>query len=496
MLRDRYDPVDLFALFPQLGLTMEPALAQFDRLLDDDQLFANGKASMARRHRYTLCQGRSSTPVEVVLRLLVVQHLYNWSFAETEHFVSDSLVLRQFCRLGWERAPDDTTLIRWAQLIGPQTLEQLNERAVELARQHKVTRGRPRKRPNKLRVDTTVVATHIPHPTDSGLLGDGVRVLSRLVRRAKGMLAPERVAALGQAAFRSHTKTVRRLAQPMHRIARRRGEEAVEALKEADARLIAVARQSVREAQRAGVALQPETARGAQRLWGQLQQFVPLVEQGIQQAFRRVIAGEVMPAKEKLLSVFEPHTQVIPRHKAGKEVEFGRKLWPRARWKAASSRAGGFWKRAAGRTSRIWRPAYTATESAWAKRHICWQATGASRRGRTSSWLGKPASSGSCCRVSAGQGRSGGSRRRRALSGGAMASGQAWRDASACCAVASGGTAASIPATRGWGAGSAGGSSPPICCGSPACRRSAQPVRPTAVRKSSQQKNSPAWLLG
>src|SRR5215203_112705 len=99
--------------------------------------------------------------------------------AYPERFVNDSIVLRQFCRLYLQRTPDDTTLIRWANVIGSQTVASLNERAVELARSLKITRGR------KLRVDSTVVETNIHHPTDSALLSDGVRVLSRLLRRAK-----------------------------------------------------------------------------------------------------------------------------------------------------------------------------------------------------------------------------------------------------------------------------------------------------------------------
>src|SRR5215203_5382052 len=78
--------------------------------------------------------GRHSTPVEVILRMLIVKRLYGWGYEQTERFVSDSIVLRQFCRLYLERAPDDTTLIRWANTIGPETLCALNERAVELAR--------------------------------------------------------------------------------------------------------------------------------------------------------------------------------------------------------------------------------------------------------------------------------------------------------------------------------------------------------------------------
>jgi IS5 family transposase len=169
MIVDRYEAVNLFALVPQIQTDFEPELREFDRLLDDDLLFQRVKADLARRARQSLSRGRRSTPVEVILRVLVVKRLYRWSYEQTEHFVGDSLVLRQFCRVYLQRVPDDTTLIRWAQLLGPETLEQLNDRVMELARALKVTRGR------KLRVDSTVVETNIHHPTDSRLVGDGVR---------------------------------------------------------------------------------------------------------------------------------------------------------------------------------------------------------------------------------------------------------------------------------------------------------------------------------
>src|SRR5215469_9676740 len=178
MLRDRSAPVDLFALVPALALRFEPELAELDRLLEDDHLFQHIKADLSRRRPHTTETGRPSTPVEVILRLLVVQHLYDWSYAQTEHFVGDSLVLRQFCRVGFEPVPHHTTLMRWANLLQPETLHRLLDRVTELARSLKVTPGR------KLRIDSTVVATAIHYPTDSTLLFDGVRVLSRLVQRA------------------------------------------------------------------------------------------------------------------------------------------------------------------------------------------------------------------------------------------------------------------------------------------------------------------------
>lgn len=202
MLRNRYDRTDLFALVPQLGLRFEPQLEQLDRLLDDDEIVEAVRAAMARRSPRSRSRGRPATPVEVVLRMLVVKRLYGWSYEQAESFVTDSLVLRQFCRVYLEKVPDDTVLIRWADTIGPEALQALNDRVVPRARSLKVTRGR------KLRVDTTAVETAIHFPTDSGRVGDGVRVVSRLLRRAKAMLG-EAASDLGEA-FRSRVRTVRK----------------------------------------------------------------------------------------------------------------------------------------------------------------------------------------------------------------------------------------------------------------------------------------------
>jgi IS5 family transposase len=319
MLRDRYAPMDLFTFVPALSLALEPVLAQLDQLLDDDALVQGVKADLLRRAPHTATRGRRSTPVEVILRMLVVKRLYGWSYEETEQFVADSLVLRQFCRIYLEAVPDDTTLLRWANLIEPTTLAVLNDRVVELARSLRLTRGR------KLRVDSMVVETHIHHPTDSRLLGDGVHVLSRWLRRAKRVLADR--APLSRTLFRSRTRSVRRLAQQIHRLARRKGEEAAEQLQAAYARLLAVARQSCRQAERVQPLLVRRRNRVAQRIAARLAQYLPLVRQAICQAQRRVLDGGQVPAGEKLLSVFEPHTQVIQRHKPGKPVEFGRKVW-------------------------------------------------------------------------------------------------------------------------------------------------------------------------
>jgi IS5 family transposase len=319
MLRNRYARTDLFALVPRLGLRLEPQLEQLDRLLDDDDLFEAVRADLARRYPRTTSRGRPSTPVEVILRMLVAMRLYGWSYEQAEYFVNDSLVLRQFCRVYLERVPDDTTLIRWANTIGPETLQRLNDRVVQLARSLKVTRGR------KLRVDTTAVETDIHFPTDSGLIGDGVRVVSRLLRRARAALG-EAAAGLGEA-FRSRVRTVRKLSQQLHRIARRKNEQGRAALKVAYGRLVAAAKRTAAQGRRVLEALR---GRGddpaARRLAERLDEVLPRLKGAVVQAARRVLGDDPVPSGEKLVSLFEPHTQVIPRFKAGKPTEFGRKL--------------------------------------------------------------------------------------------------------------------------------------------------------------------------
>src|SRR5213080_707820 len=257
MLRDRYTPVDLFALVPALELRFEPELAELDRLVEDDQLFQHIKTDLAQRRPQTLRTGRPSTPVEVILRLLVIQHLYAWSYEQTEHFVNDSLVLRQFCRLGLEPVPHDTTLLRWANLVQPETLHRLLERVTELARSLQVTRGR------KLRIDTTVVETAVHYPTDSSLLADGVRVLSRLVDHAREVLK-----AAAEPCFRNRTRSAKQLAQRICATAAVHAGRTVTAERPAlYRRLLEIAQASLRQARQVQHRLASWSAdRAAQRL--------------------------------------------------------------------------------------------------------------------------------------------------------------------------------------------------------------------------------------
>jgi IS5 family transposase len=310
---------DGFARVPELAARADPVPRQLDPLLEDDPLFQLVRADLVGRYPHTADHGRHSTPAEAVLRLLVVKHLFNWGFAETERRVADSLVLRWCCRVYFRRVPEGTTLLRWAHTIQPATLEALVDRTAALAQRVRVTKGR------KPRLDGTGVQTTSHHPTDSSLLTDGVRVRSRAIRRAKPVVG-ERLGGVRDAC-RTRLRTMRRGLHALHRLARRKGEEAAEARTEIYRKLVDTATQTVRQAQRVRGALREaegQAGGAARRLAEQLDHFVPLVRQAISQAQRRVLDGEQVRASEKVVRLFEPHTRIIPRHKGGAAVEFGR----------------------------------------------------------------------------------------------------------------------------------------------------------------------------
>ena len=331
MLIDRYSKEDIFVRVPNMTQRIDPVLLRLDQLLDDDQLYQQVRHDFGQRHRWTLVHGRHSTPVEVLLRLLLLKHLFGWSYQQTEDRVDESLVLRWFARLYWQPTPDDTTLIRWANTLQPETLHQLNDRVVELARQARVTQGR------KMRLDATCVQTQIHHPTDSGLLVDSVRVLSRLVRRAKTFIKDEITQV--QQVCRSRLLTARRVAQTL----RRKGEEKEAEQKALYQKLVETAEHMVQQASQVVAALEPQTEQHAQRLLHSAKLVLPLVQRVIAQTRSRVLEGKKVPSEQKVLSLFEPHTRAIPRHKGGALIEFGRQVIAGRASKAASSPATRFW---------------------------------------------------------------------------------------------------------------------------------------------------------
>jgi IS5 family transposase len=142
----------------------------------------------------------------------------------------------------------------------------------------------------------------------------------------KKALPAEVAESLGKEAFRTRNRSVRRISQKLHRIALRKGEKAKEELRDAYRKLIAITKASCAQAVKIEEVLQKHTDPRAGRLAQHLKHFVALLVRGIDQTVRRVLCGEEVPAAEKILSLFEEHTQIITRRKIGKPREFGRKI--------------------------------------------------------------------------------------------------------------------------------------------------------------------------
>lgn len=315
MLIDSHEADNIFQRIPGLTIKMQPELAAIDRVLDDDELFAMIRHDLGQRYPRTLSAGRKSTPVEVIVRMLTVKHLYNFSYEQTEQHVADSLVLRQFCRVYFQAVPDHTTLCRWAGLIQPVTLQAFNDRVLSLAVAAKLTRGR------KLRMDGTVVESTIHHPTDSSLMADSVRVLGRTLTRARQVLGS--ATGLAQATFRNRSRSAKRAARQIAQLSRRGRAQLVPHYQ----RLTRTVQATLNQAQRVMSELETTAAESGQRLSATLQTFLPRAQQVLDQARRRFFDGEKVPAAEKLVSLFEPHTDIIRRGKVNKATEFGHKIW-------------------------------------------------------------------------------------------------------------------------------------------------------------------------
>ena len=315
MLQDRYGTDKFFEYIYQLTNEMDPVLAQIDVLLDDEELYQLIRNDFTKRFPLTEVTGRKSTPVEVVMRMLTIKQLYGLSYEQTEYQVRDSLVLRQFCRVYFNDVPDDTTLIRWANLVKAETLAVFNQRVTKMATQLKVTRGR------KLRTDGTVVETNIHAPSDSHLLEDSVRVIGRTLQRAKRVISKQ--TGLADKVFRNRIRSARKTGRQIRRLITRQKE----AGKQAYRKLVKITKQTVDQAKQVLETLAELSDDPAQGLRDTLETFIPRAEKVIDQTIRRVFRDEKVPAEDKIVSIFEPHTAIIRRGKAGKPVEYGRKVW-------------------------------------------------------------------------------------------------------------------------------------------------------------------------
>lgn len=313
MVRRAYQQRSLIeVLLPDADKLWDPTLRRIDALLEDDGLVELIADTLARRHPQSTRRGRLGTPATVVLRMLVLKHLRDWSFEACEREVRGSLVYRAFCRIDGERVPDAKTLIRLSHLLDETVLKAVLTRVVGLARRERVVRGQ------RLRVDTTVVETPIHYPTDSTLLADGVRVLTRTMQQL-GTRARNRARSVARRVF----EIAHRSRSTGPRVGHAVREQSQTRMKALYRGLLRITRRVVRDADAVATRLSPRMRPRACRLAERLRTTIDVVQRVVAQTRARILRGDTH-YPDKVVSVFEPHTQIIRKGKLAKPTEFGR----------------------------------------------------------------------------------------------------------------------------------------------------------------------------
>jgi len=314
-----YEPLAANIMADYNELLWEEWLLKVNKFMDDAELLKIVREALEKRHPHSRTWGRLGMPAEVVLRLMALKHLRNWSYQTLEREVRANVVYREFTRIRGEKVPDSKTMVRWGKALGPKVTRAIHERVVDLGRQRGVVKGR------KLRVDTTVAETDIHYPTDSGLLGDAVRVMTRTMKQIQ-----REVGDMGSR-LRDRTRSVKYRLIEIGRSAMRKTEQAVARRTEAYRKLMATTEKVMVQAkvfsQEVGSGAKHASTLGGQLLIqglaGYLEEMHGLAARVLKQTRARVLEGNSHYA-EKLYSVFEVHTEAIRKGKLSKPTEFGK----------------------------------------------------------------------------------------------------------------------------------------------------------------------------
>jgi IS5 family transposase len=289
---------DLFAAH-EIGCELK-AMSQW---LDAHRDLLNLVTRDLRRHGVKET-GREGLPAEAVLRCALLKQHRQLSYQELAFHLEDSASFRAFARLPWGWSPKKSVLHQTISAIRAQTWEEINKVLLASARQEKLESGKV------VRVDSTVTAALIHEPSDSSLLWDCVRVMVRLLQEADALG--------GTFPWHDHCRAAKKRARAIEYVRGR--PKRVKRYRE----LLKVTRTTLSYLQQASEQL-PLAAGPAVELWqAQVRHYRPLIKQIIAQTERRVMAGEPVPAGEKLVSLFEPHADIIV--KGSRDVDYGHKL--------------------------------------------------------------------------------------------------------------------------------------------------------------------------
>jgi transposase, IS5 family len=307
-----------FAFFKEAAAIRDPVLDAVDRLLEDPELLALSTQALASRSPGSQEVGRQGIAPDRLLRCVVLKHLEGWSFRQLHRELQASLLYRRFTRFYEDPIPNFCNLCRAFALFGKEGTELIHHRVVQQAKEAAIIAAK------KLRTDTTAVETDIHHPTDSSLLADSLRVMSRSLHRI--------VQGCRKSEFRivNHDRAAKYRVLEISRAARTLTPAGQEQLKQSYKKLIALTKKVRTQAAAVLVALQDHRLVGRPKAFlkvaaakASLQHYLPLVQKVIDQSQARIFQAQTRHP-DKILSLFEPHSVVIRKGKAHKPNEFGR----------------------------------------------------------------------------------------------------------------------------------------------------------------------------
>ena len=288
---------------------MNGELTQVDQLLKDERFLIPFKM------KFGSDMGRPTTAVATYLRMMYIKYRYQLGYETLVKEVKDSFAWRRFCHLSLDdKVPESSTLIKLTHKYGEDTVRALNDALVLKLKERKVVRGR------KLRIDTTVVESDIHHPTDTGLLTDGIRVITRVVSKLKKV-----VPGIGSR-FVKHTRKAKKVYLGLMKVVKGRTGKDDSALKRARDNLVKITGEVIadgREVQ-AEIELLQEKSPLLNGLKGQLGEWIEAAEKVVRQTQEVIKGNRRLP--RRLVSLFDVDARPIKRGKARTDTEFGRKV--------------------------------------------------------------------------------------------------------------------------------------------------------------------------
>lgn len=308
------------SLLEQLSLTPVPIahihaaeLAAVGRLLDllpEAVELVHEDLRVRQGRRVDATKGRDGIAAEQLLRVAILKQHTGLSYERLAFALADSSTYRSFCRLGYEqRPPTKSALQKNVKRVSVATWERINQMVVRQARGLGVENG------TKVRTDCLVVESNIHHPTDSSLLWDCVRVLSRVMKRAKKALGID---------FVNHRLRAKRRALEIDNAA------SADERKPLYRDLLTVTEHTLQQAEALSLKLASTPSDDMRRflltsaIVAEIKHFAPLAHQVLSQTERRILRDESVPATEKIVSIFEPHTSIIVKDDRG--TEYGHKV--------------------------------------------------------------------------------------------------------------------------------------------------------------------------